>query len=131
MALTGLLIAGYLLTLHLVYASLAYQVAERSPDATHALFVPTILSVPAVGALGAVLLGAAGWTAYRARSMPPWWITTTAAGAVLASVAIVSYQDADFFSPDVQQQAVMNTVLVWVLLTATALTHTATKRNTP
>ena len=80
-ALTGLLIAGYLLTLHLVYTSLAYQVAERSFDATHALFVPTILAVPAVGALGAVVLGAAGWTAYRARSMPPWWIAISAAGA--------------------------------------------------
>ncbi len=92
-ALAGGLVAGYLLVLQLVYTSLAYQVAERSADATHALFVPTILAVPAVGALVAILLSTAAWTAHRSRSMPRWWLLTTTAGAALASVAVVSYRE--------------------------------------
>jgi hypothetical protein len=36
-------------------------------------------------------------------------------------VAVFSYADSGFFSPDVQQQVVTGVVQIWVLVTAAAL----------
>ena len=120
-AVGGLIAVGYLLVLHVVYASIAYEVASASAETTKALFVGTILAVPVVGLGIAVALGGAAYGNATRRLLPAWWTVITATGAVLASLATVSYTDSGFLSPDVQQQIVTNVLLLWLLITATTL----------
>jgi hypothetical protein len=50
--------------------------------------------------------------------MPRWWRTATFAAASLSLVAVLSYADSGFFSPDVQQQVVANVLIVWLATTS-------------
>ena len=53
-------VVGYLLAIHVVYATLSYAVATTSADVTKGMFVATILAVPAFGLVVATLrVGAA------------------------------------------------------------------------
>ena len=117
----GLVAASYLLVLHAVYASLAYAVAASSAEATKALFVATILAVPAFGIGVAVALGGAAYGAATSHLLPAWWSATSGIGAVVAAFAVVSYADSGFFSPDVQQQVVGNVLLLWLIVTAATI----------
>ena len=109
--------AGYFLFIHVVYTSLADSVAASSADATKALFVSTILAVPVLGLGVATLLGGAAYGAWRTGLLPRWWSLFSAAGAALAAVAIFSYADSNFFSPDVQQQTAGTAVILWGIVT--------------
>lgn len=117
----GLVAAGYLVVVHVVYASLAYAVAASSAGATKALFVATILAVPAFGIGVAAALGGAAYGAATSRLLPAWWTVISAVGAVVAALSILSYADSGFFSPDVQQQVVGNVLLMWLAVTAATL----------
>lgn len=121
----GLIAASYLLLLHVVYATLSYEVATSSAPATKALFVSTILAVPLFGLGIAVALGAAAYGAARSHLLPAWWSVISGTGAIVAALAVVSYADSGFFSPDVQQQVTTNVLLSWLLMTAVTL---ATRR---
>jgi glucan phosphoethanolaminetransferase (alkaline phosphatase superfamily) len=125
----GLLAAGYLATLQIVYTSLSYQVAAASPEATKALFVPTILAVPALGLVVAALLAAAARGGARTGLLPRWWSAVSAAAAAVAAVAVVSYADSDYFYPDVQQQWVGNILLLWTVGTAVVLATRGSPRR--
>jgi hypothetical protein len=111
----------YFAALHVVYTTLAYQIAASSPEAAKAVFVLTILAVPVLGVVVAVLVATLAWLAWRTGSMPRWWCFLSAAGAALSAFAAVSYEDSGFFSPDVQQQVVGNVLFVWILLAAGTL----------
>lgn len=117
----GVLSVGYFLFLYLVYSSISYQVASTSPEATKALFVPTILAVPVFGLGAAVTLAGAAYGATRSRLLPRWWSVLSVAGAGLAALAIFCYAANGFFSPDVQQQTAGNAFFVWMLATSGAL----------
>lgn len=117
----GLLAAGYLLFIHVIYTSLADSVAATSPEVTKALFIPTILAVPVLGLGVALALGGACYGASRAQLLPQWWRVVTATGAAVASVSIFSYADSKFFSPDVQQQVVSGVLFLWLLATGVLL----------
>ncbi len=117
----GSIAVGYLLFLHVSYASLVYQIADTSAEATKALFVITILAMPVVGLGIALTLGGAAYGAGRARLLPRWWTVATVAGAAFAAIAIFSYAAEDFFSPDVQQQTAFGAFVIWILVTAGAL----------
>jgi hypothetical protein len=117
----GALAAGYLLFVHVVYASLAYLVAGTSPDVAKGMFVTTIVATALYG-LGATLaVGGAAYGAAQAGLLPRWWSLVSSVGAAVAAVALVSYSDSGFFSPDVQQQVVAGVLQLWLLLTAVAL----------
>lgn len=116
----GLIGAGYLL-LHVVYTSLSYEVASSSAETTNALVVGTILAVPVFGLGVAAALGGAAYAAATSRLLPGWWAVISATGALLTALAVVSYADSGFFSPDVQQQVVTNVLLLWLLVTAATL----------
>lgn len=45
----------------------------------------------------------------------------SAVGAAVAAVAIFSYADSDYFSPDVQQQFAGQALLLWGIVTGIAL----------
>jgi hypothetical protein len=117
----GVLVAGYLLFIQVVYASLAYAVAETSPEVTKGFFVSTIVATAVFGLGAALALGGAAYGAARGRLLPGWWSVVSLAGAALAAVALFSYADSDVFSPDVQQQVVAGVVQTWVLLTVGTL----------
>ena len=114
----GLLAACYLLAIQVVFTSLADGAAASSPEATKALFVPTILAAPVFGLGTSVALGAAAFGANRARLQPRWWSVTSAVGAIVAAIAVFSYADSNFFSPDFQQQTVFAARQLWLLVTA-------------
>jgi hypothetical protein len=118
LAVGGAVAAAYLLLLHVTYATLAYEVAASSPETTKALFTATILAVPVFGLGVAIALAGAACGAVATKLLPMWWTALTGAGAALAAVAVVSYQDTGYLSPDVQQQVVGNVLLVWLLVTA-------------
>jgi len=117
----GLVASSYLLLLHIVYTSLAYEVASSSAETTKALFVGTILAVPVNGLGVAIALGSAAYGAATSGLLPTWWSTISGMGALIAALAIVSYADSGYFSPDVQQQVVANVLLLWLVVTAVVL----------
>ena len=120
----GLLAACYLLAIQVVFTSLADGAAATSPEATKALFVPTILAAPVFGLATSVALGGAAFGATRARLQPRWWSVMTAVGSTVAGIAVFSYADSNFFSPDVQQQTVFGALQLWLLVTSiTMLVH--------
>jgi hypothetical protein len=117
----GLIASGYLLLLHVVYVTLSYTTESSSADTTKALFVGTILAVPIFGLGVAVAIGSAAYGAATSRLLPAWWAVISGIGATFAAVAVISYADSGFFSPDVQQQVVANVLLLWLLVTAATL----------
>ena len=117
----GFLAAGYFIFIHVIYTTLADSVAATSPEVTKGMFVSTILAVPVLGLGVAAALGGAAYGSIRAGLLPRWWSVLGGVGAALAAVAIFSYADSDFFSPDVQQQVVGGVLQLWVLITAAVL----------
>jgi hypothetical protein len=113
-------VVGYLLATHVVYTTLSYAVASTSADVTKGMFVATILAVPVFGLGVATLLFGAAFGSWRAGLMPPWWRTATLAAGTLSTVAVFSYADGGFFSPDVQQQVIAHILVVWLLATSVA-----------
>lgn len=117
----GVISCAYLLLLHVVFASLAYEVAASSPAAAKALFVTTILAVPAFGLGVCIGLAGAAVGGVTTGLLPTWWTVLSTAGASLAAVATISYDETGYFSPDVQQQVVGNVLLIWLVVTSVAL----------
>jgi hypothetical protein len=113
--LTG--VVGYLLATHTVYTTLSYGLAATSAEVTKGLFVATILAVPVFGLGVATLLFGAATGSRRAGIMPSWWRIATLPSATLSSIAVFSYADSGFFSPDVQQQVVAYVLVVWLSTT--------------
>jgi hypothetical protein len=111
-------VVGYVLAIHAVYTTLSYAIADTSAEVTKGMFVATILAVPVFGLGVASLLSGATIGCWRAEIMPLWWRIATLAGATLAAIAVVSYADSGFFSPDVQQQVVASVLLFWLLTTS-------------
>ncbi len=125
----GALAAGYLLFVHVVYSSLAYSVAGMSPEVAKGLFVATIVATAVYGLGAALAVGGAAYGAARAGLLARWWTLVSAGGAAMAAVALVSYADSGYFSPDVQQQVVAGVLQLWLLLTSAALVSTAPARR--
>ena len=82
----GLLAACYLLAMQVVFTSLGDGAAATSPEATKALFVPTILAAPVFGLGTSVALGGAAFGATRIRLLPRWWSVTSVAASVVAAI---------------------------------------------
>ena len=112
------LVVGYLLATHVVYTTLSYAVATTSDDVTKGMFVATILAVPVFGLGVTTLLVSAAIGSRRADIMPPWWRTATLAAGTLSTVSVFSYADRGFLSPDVQQQAIANVLIIWLMTTS-------------
>lgn len=111
-------VVGYLLAIHVVYATLSYAVATTSADVTKGMFVATILAVPVFGLGVATLLVGAAIGCGRADVMPSWWRTATLGAGALSTIAVFSYAKSGFFSPDVQQQVVTDILVAWLLTTS-------------
>ena len=111
-------VVGYLLAIHVVYATLSYAVATTSADVTKGMFVATILAVPVFGLGVATLLVGAAIGCGRADVMPSWWRTATLGAGTLSMIAVFSYADSGFFSPDVQQQVLTYVLVAWLLTTS-------------
>ena len=125
----GLLAACYLIAIQVVYTSLADGAAASSPEATKALFVPTILAAPVFGLGTSVALGGAAFGATRARLQPRWWSVMSVVAAIVAAIAIFSYADSNFFSPDVQQQTAFGALQLWLLVTSITMLLRGRREN--
>jgi hypothetical protein len=124
----GVVLAGsggavglYFVFLHVVYTTLAYQVAASSPDATKALFVSTIMATPAFALAVTGLLASAAYGGYRTGVLPRWLSAAAALGAAVAAVGVFGHAETGYLYPDVQQQWVGNALLLWVDVAAVTL----------
>jgi hypothetical protein len=112
----GALVAAYLVGAQVVYTTLAYEAADTSADVSKALFVGTVLAAPILGAGVAALLGGLAWGDRRGEVVPRWLVVTSALGAAVASLALVSFAQRDLFSPDIAQQVSGNIIVLWPIL---------------
>jgi len=124
----GAAVGLYFVACQVIYTTLAYQVAASSAEATKALFVPTIMAVPALALAASTMLAAVAYGSYRARILPRWLSGVSAVGAAVAAVGVFGYAETGYLYPDVQQQWVGQTVMLWVLVTAVTLLVTGQRR---
>ncbi|MEO8695864.1 MAG: hypothetical protein ABI658_20255 [Acidimicrobiales bacterium] len=117
----GWLCAVYFTGLHVVLTTLVYEPTATSADTTKTLFVATILAAPLLGTGVAALLGGFAWGDRSARVAPRWLMVASAVGAVAGLLALVSFAERGFWSPDVQQQISGNVILLWPLITGAGL----------
>jgi hypothetical protein len=127
----GSLCGAYFAGLHLTLTTIAYEVADSSPDTAKALFVVTILAVPVLGVGVIAMLGGLAAGDRGAELVPRWLIWLSVAGAAAGMLSLVSFAEEGLFSPDVQQQIVGNLLLLWPLATGAALTWRSRSAGTP
>ena len=114
---------GYLGGLWLAWTTLAYAAdgTTSAAEPSRLLFIATITASPIAGSAVAALMLTVAAGATAGPLARRWYRAVTAAGGLLAAVAVVGHADAGFLYPDVQQQSVLNVAVVWVLLTAGTL----------
>jgi hypothetical protein len=121
----------YLFAIHVIYTTLAFEVAETSPEATKALFMLTIMATPAYGFATSVMTGAVAWGMRGTGILPRWLLWASAVGAAVAALSFFGMSESDFWYPDNQQQFVANVALLFVDVSALTLLVRAARRRTP
>jgi hypothetical protein len=124
-------VAAYLFAIHVIYTTLAFQVAGTSPEATKALFMLTIMATPAFGFATSVLTGAVAWGTRGTGILPRWLLWLSAAGTGIAALSFFGMGESDFWYPDNQQQFVANVALLFVDISAITLLVRAARRQRP
>ena len=114
---------AYLGGLWLAWTTLAYAAdgTPRSAEPSRLLFIATITASPVAGGAVAALMLTVAVGATSGPLGRRWYRALTAAGGLLAAVAVVGHAEAGFLYPDVQQQSALNVAVLWVLLTAGTL----------
>ena len=114
---SGLAAAAYLVFLQVAYTSIAFNVGAAGTAAA-ALFLPTILAVPAWGAAVGSMLLTVAYAAWKTRLFPRWYSCVSLLGGLLSLLALAGHANSGYLYPDVQQQYVVNVLLLWLLVTA-------------
>jgi hypothetical protein len=99
----------------LQYATLSYVVGSEAPASAKAMFELTLLTVPIVSVPVLVLIGSVAWTEWRQHRITVRLVASLVAMVVLAA-APFSYAEHGAFSPDVQQQVLFNTLILWLVV---------------
>jgi hypothetical protein len=99
----------------LQYATLSYVVGSEAPASAKAMFELTLLTVPIVGVPFLVLIGSVAWTEYRRHRITVRLVVSLIAMLALATTPF-SYAEHGAFSPDVQQQVLFNTLILWLIV---------------
>jgi hypothetical protein len=99
----------------LQYATLSYVVGSEAPASAKAMFELTLLTVPIVGVPFLVLIGSVAWTEYRRHRITVRLVVSLIAMLALAATPF-SYAEHGVFSPDVQQQVLFNTLILWLIV---------------
>ena len=114
-------VAVVFLGLLLPYAGLAYVVGEESPESAKAIFSLTLVSTPILALALAVAFGTIAWQGHRAGSARRWFIVVTGVAAALFAWGACSWMARGPMSPDVQQQVVFQTLVIWLVCAGVAL----------
>jgi hypothetical protein len=100
----------------LQYATLSYVVGSEAPGSAKAMFELTLLTAPIVSVPLLVLIASVAWTERRTHG-----VTVRFAVSVIAVLVLIaspfSFASHGLFSPDVQQQIVFNTLILWLIVT--------------
>ena len=122
-------VAMYMFAIHVVYTTLAFQIAGTSAEATKSLFMLTIMATPAYGFATAVMVGATAWGMRGTGILPRWLLRGSAAGAFIAVLSFFGLAESDFWYPDNQQQFVANVALLFIAISAITLLVRAARRR--
>ncbi len=115
------LVAGLILaTMVVVYAVLAYVVGPEAAASAKGLYELTLVTTPVVAAPLAVLYATTACVTLRT-ARRRWFGWLSAALAVVLVMSVMSYAARGTFSPDVQQQVVFETLVVWLVTASFAL----------
>ena len=99
----------------LVYASLSYVIGTEVPDMAKGFFELTLLTTPILALPLAALVGGTAVGLRRAGLGRLWFLILSAVAVVALLVAACSYARSGSFSPDVQQQVVVLSLIVWLV----------------
>ena len=99
----------------LQYATLSYIVGSEAPASAKAMFELTLLTAPVVGVPLLVLIGSVAWTELRRQGVTVRFVVSVIAVVVLLPTPF-SFADHGAFSPDVQQQVVFDTLILWLVV---------------
>ncbi len=103
-------------TIVLIDASLSYVIGEEVPGMAKGFFELTLVATPVVALTLAGLLGGTALGLHRTGVGRRWYIILSTAIAVLLAVSAVSFARSGLFSPDVQQQTMLFSLVVWLVL---------------
>jgi hypothetical protein len=113
----GALIAVALIETGMVlpYATLAYVVGAEAPTSAKALFEVTLVTAPIVSVPILVLIAGVAWAEFHRRRVSARFVVSVVA-VVLLAASPFSFAARGPFSPDVQQQVVFNTMILWLVV---------------
>jgi hypothetical protein len=100
----------------LQYATLSYVVGSEAPSSAKAMFELTLVTAPIVSVPLLVLVASVAWTEFGRHGTTIRFAVSLVAVVVLAATP-VSFAEHGAFSPDVQQQVVFNTLILWLIVT--------------
>ena len=110
-----------LATVVLINASLSYVIGDEAPDMAKGLFELTLVATPLIALALAGLVGGTALGLARASSGRRWFVILSTAIAVAHLVGAVSFARSRPFSPDVQQQVYLLSLVVWLLASGRGL----------
>jgi len=110
-----LAVAVVLIGLLLPYAGLAYVVGAESPASAKGIFSLTLVSTPLLALPLAAAFAAMAWAGHRRGVDRRWFVVVTAVAALLFAWGACSFQASGPMSPDVQQQVVFQTLVIWLV----------------
>jgi hypothetical protein len=99
----------------LQYATLSYVVGAEAPDSAKAMFELTLLTAPIVSVPILVLIASVAWTELQSHGVTVRFVVSVIALVVLAATPF-SFAEHGAFSPDVQQQVVFDTLVLWLVV---------------
>ena len=109
--------AGFMLVaIVLIDAALSYVIGDEVPDMAKGLFELTLVATPIVALVLAALVGATALGLARMGIGQRWFTILSIVIAVLFSVSAISFARSGPFSPDVQQQLMLTSLVVWLVL---------------
>jgi hypothetical protein len=99
----------------LQYATLSYVVGAEAPASAKAMFELTLLTAPIISVPLLVLIASVAWTELRCQGITVRFVVSLIAIVVLAATPF-SFAEHGAFSPDVQQQVVFDTLILWLVV---------------
>ena len=97
-------------------AALSYVIGAESPSGAKPAFVLTILTASVIAVPLATAFATIAVCAWQTRVTSRWFACVTGIAALAFVVSACSYARSDAFSPDVQQQVVFQTLIIWMLV---------------
>ncbi len=102
-------------TIVLIDATLSYVIGQEVPDMAKGFFELTLVATPIVALVLAGLFGATAFGLHRTGAGRRWFVILSLVLALVNVVGAASFARS-VFSPDVQQQIMLFSLVVWLVL---------------